>query len=183
MSPILDSIGSVKAYGWGKVLSLTSFESIATATGNGSATSLTFSSIPGTYQHLQIRGIAKTAADTVFYLRFNSDTGTNYSRHSLYGNGTTAAAFGDASVTEIGQIRASDTADRYSGSIIDIHDYVSTTKNKTVRILTGCDFNGSGIVMMSSGAWLNTSAVTSITLRCDTAFDSNSTFALGIKGA
>lgn len=160
------------------------FESIATVTGNGSATSLTFSSIPGTYQHLQIRGIARTTADTVFYLRFNSDTGANYSRHSLYGDGATAASFGGGNETEIGQIRASDTAERYSGSIIDIHDYASTTKNKTVRIFTGCDFNGSGIVMLSSGAWRNTNAVTSITLRCDTAFDSSSTFALyGIKGA
>lgn len=161
-----------------------SYESIATVTGNGSATSLTFSSISATYQHLQIRGIAKTASDTVFYLRFNADTGSNYSRHSLYGNGTTAATLGDANMTEIGQIRASTTTSIYSGSVIDILDYKDTNKYKTVRLLTGCDFNGSGIVMLSSGSWRNTNAITSITLRCDTAFDSNSTFALyGIKGA
>ena len=179
MSPILGIIASQDYVR----IPPSSYESIATATPSG-VTSVTFSSIPSTYTSLQIRGIAATSADAVFYLRFNGDTGSNYSRHSLYGGSTTGLSFGDANVTEIGQIRASDTAGIYSGSIIDIHDYASTTRNKTVRLLTGCDFNGTGIIMMSSGNWRNTDAVTSVTLRSDSNFSSGTVFSLyGIKGA
>ena len=41
------------------------FESIATVTvGGGGAASIEFTSIPGTYQHLQIRGIIGNGGDT-----------------------------------------------------------------------------------------------------------------------
>ena len=72
-----------------------SYSSIATVTGNGSASTLSFTSIPSTYSHLQIRGICRDARavtiDTA-YATFNSDTGTNYADHWLQGNGTAASA-------------------------------------------------------------------------------------------
>ena len=78
-----------------------SYESIATATGTGSSGTITFSSIPSTYTHLQLRWIAQssraTYADDDFNIRFNSDSGSNYSYHAMWGNGASAAASGAAS--------------------------------------------------------------------------------------
>ena len=73
-----------------------SYTSIATATvDSGGASSITFSSIPSTYTHLQIREISRGAAvqtSTNIQMQFNSDTGTNYSDTWLYGNGTSAVS-------------------------------------------------------------------------------------------
>jgi hypothetical protein len=64
------------------------YDSIATATFTGSALSVTFSSIPSTYTHLQIRGLARTpSGNDQIDLRFNGDSGNNYSMHGLSGDG------------------------------------------------------------------------------------------------
>jgi hypothetical protein len=162
------------------------YESIATATYSGSALSITFSSIPSTYQHLQIRGLARTpsGADQID-LRFNGDTGTNYSMHGLEGDGATASAQGYASTNRIYNVNSPvSTADIYAVSVIDILDYANANKYKTVRTLTGRDSNGSGIIALNSGSWQNTSAVTSITLTARSYNPTSiSSFALyGIKG-
>lgn len=170
----------------------TSFESIATATGTGSSGTITFSSIPGTYQHLQIRAIGRTSSagtDNDIYLQFNGITTTTYDRHFLRGNGTAASAGGAATVDKIavGSFAGGGAAANIIGAmIIDIHDYASTTKNKTVRAITGEDQNSvDGNIYLYSGLWRNTSAVTSITLTIPSFnFTTASTFALyGIKGA
>lgn len=173
------------------------FESIATATGTGSSTTITFSSIPSTYKHLQIRGISKdtytTSATGDYYtIRFNSDTGTNYAAHSLIGNGSTALTRAETSATYIYIANGSMTSGTgltniVGTSIVDVHDYASTTKNKTIRALAGGDANLASTnyrVALSSGLWISTSAITSITITCgSTAFATSSTFALyGIKG-
>lgn len=167
------------------------FESIATATGTGSSPSITFSSIPSTYQHLQIRSLSKatTVGSTyAFYnLQFNSDTGSNYVRHALIGNGTTVTSTSSTGQTAIragGNTQASSTS-IFAVTIIDILDYANTNKYKTVRTAWGSELNGSGEINFRSGLWLNTSAVTSITLTASANnFSSDSTFALyGIKGA
>jgi len=169
----------------------TAFESIATVTGTGST--LTFSSIPSTYQHLQIRGLARTAngagyADE-FRMRFNSDSGTNYASHVIYGNGSTVTAAGPTGTTSMriayaGAMGDSASAGQYGVSIIDIHDYASTTKNKVARSFSGADANlGGGLTALGSGLWLSTSAITSITLLpASGTFDTGTTFSLyGIK--
>ena len=180
-----------------KLVASGSYESIATATGTGSSGTITFSSIPSTYKHLQIRMIGKITGTGFYrddlYLRLNSDTGTNYSRHQLQGEGTTASAGGAASATYIdcGRIISSDSAisNVMFTAIIDIQDYASTTKNKTVRIFSGADANiadNSFRIWLGSGAWLNTSAVNSITLRpaSSESFTTTTSVALyGIKGA
>lgn len=164
------------------------FESIATATGTGSSDTITFTSIPGTYQHLQIRCIAfgSVANQNTMLLRINSDSGSNYARHNLRGNGSSAAASGSASTSFIGIGGVTNNLDSTYPmvAIVDIHDYASTSKNKTVRSLGGIDYNGSGEITLQSGVWLSTSAVTSISIVTPGQnFTTNSTFALyGIKG-
>jgi hypothetical protein len=120
-------------------------------------------------------------------MTFNSDTGSNYSDHYLYGNGSSAAS---GSGTNATKIRLWDyygnggTANIYGAGLVDILDYDNTNKFKTSRNLAGYDANGSGEIFLSSGLWRNTNAITSITLTAESGnYTQYSSFALyGIKG-
>lgn len=171
-----------------------SFESIATVTGTGSSTSLTFNSIPSTYKHLQIRGISRNtggSASYAVYLTFNGSS-SGYSWHYLKGNGSAASASGAASEVNINLQNAdaggTSTASVVGAQLIDIHDYASTSKYKTVRAITGTDANTASTnfaISLGSGLWQSTSAISSITITNGyDFFSTNTTFALyGIKGA
>jgi hypothetical protein len=170
----------------GVPVSLTDYESIETVTvGSGGASSVTFSSIPSTYTHLQIRMLARytSAGATQFPVRFNSDSGANYSDHALRGNGSAASAGADLSETSMFFDRlpsTSETANVFAGIIIDVLDYANTNKYKTVRTLGGYDNNGSGMIALNSGAWRSTAAVNTIAF--NVAVAQYSSFALyGIK--
>lgn len=154
-----------------------SFESIASATGTGSSGTINFTSIPSTYQHLQIRALVRftngaTAAATTFQIQFNSDTGANYAFHLLYGTGASASTGNSTSETFISSgyvVPYNAVSSNTMGVIIiDIHDYKSTTRNKTVRTFGGCD-NNSGdnnfAVNLTSGLYMSTSAIDSIQLK------------------
>ena len=162
-----------------------SFESIATSTPT-SGSAITFSSIPSTYQYLQIRLQARfSGTDDRINLTFNSDTGSNYTYHWLVGDGAAASASGGATQTSaLGVSYATGTASIAAPSIIDIHDYANTTKNKTIRSFNGWDTNGSGRIRLMSGLWMNTSAVNSVTLTLNSGtFATGTSIALyGIKG-
>lgn len=169
------------------------FESIATVTvGSGGAANIEFTSIPGTYQHLQIRVLCKDVGNFGTYYnlraRFNSDSGSNYVRHALDGSGSSAAAFGFASIDSAGVghvINGSSTQTScFSANVIDILDYASTSKTKTVRSLMGSDWNAGGGVRIGSSLWNSTAAITSITMFSDSSsnFAQHTTAALyGIK--
>lgn len=176
-----------------------SYESIASVNPTGGAATVSFTSIPATYKHLQIRGIlhdnyATDRAPNIGFdmgVQFNADaTGANYARHHLYGNGSTAVAAGSASslITLPGTNQIS-TANYMSVMLIDIVDYASTTKYKTLRAFNGADANGTGttnrVVALNSGLWMSTSAINQITLVAyGTGFVADTQFALyGIKGA
>ena len=171
-----------------------SYESIATTTvGAGGAASVSFSSIPSTYTHLQIRALVRTnrtgtSGDSIV-VRFNSDTAANYSNHQLNGDGATVSVFGAASSTSWNYVeRAASngmTSGIFGAVIIDILDYANTNKYKTGRELGGVDANGSGIINLASGGWRSTSAINAISLAAGagTGFIQYSSFALyGIKG-
>lgn len=162
-----------------------SYESIATISGSGS--SLTFSSIPAGYKHLQIRGILQTSGgDTEAKMTFNGDTtSSNYATHQIVGSGSTpvATATANSGFIKTGITNMS-SGSYYGAFVIDILDYSSTTKAKTARTLTGIDNNGGGYMRLSSGAWFSTSAVTSITFTpSGGSFNTYTQFALyGIRG-
>ena len=172
----------------------TGFTSIATVTAAGGETSLTFSSIPATYTDLHIRGIARDTGAVHFAMmtmQMNADSGSNYAYHTLEANQTTVAATGNATQTSIGKLvsaGASSLASAFSNIVIDISDYTSTSKNKTIRAISSMDENSAtasqGYIDITSGVWLSTSAITSIKILAgSTAFAAGTTFALyGIKG-
>ncbi|CAB4158560.1 hypothetical protein UFOVP710_10 [uncultured Caudovirales phage] len=173
----------------GVAASTNSYESIATANGTGASGVITFSSIPSTYKHLQIRWIDKsTTTGSYNFLRFNSDSGSNYANHYLYGDGASAVSGADTTQTSInlyGSLVTSSASNVYAVHVLDILDYTSVNKNKTIRALGGQDSNGSGIAILTSGLWMNSStAISSLTITANTgSFTTASSFALyGIKG-
>lgn len=152
------------------------YEAIATTTLATATASITFSSIPADYTHLQIRGIARSAVASptdTFRVRFNSDTGNNYARRLVYGTGVNAVASSSAPGTlmTLGtMIGNTATASTYGTSVIDILDYKNTSKYKTLKALNGFEINStSGEISLSSGLWMNTNAITSVTLFTDSA--------------
>jgi hypothetical protein len=174
-----------------------SYYQIATTTvGAGGSATVTFSSIPATYTHLQLRILSKTT-DTAFVedntnLYFNSDTTyTNYRGHWLRGDGTTVTASSiQASGYQVyyGVMPASNASQTsmFAATIIDILDYANTNKYKTVRIINGNDNNNTslGFIGLYSNVWMSSSAITSITFTVPggTNYAQNSRFALyGIK--
>ena len=136
--------------------------------GSAGASSIDFTSIPSTYKHLQIRIIANVSTTDAITIRFNGDTGNNYALHRLEGQGSTASAGASSSRSNMGILTGpgfASTANTFGASIVDILDYTSTSKNKTLRALSGSDRNGSGGVELDSGLWFATpAAITSINL-------------------
>ena len=136
---------------------------IATTTLGSSASSYTFSSIPSTYTDLVLVIVGKMvsgAYDTA--LRFNGDTGTNYSRTVLTGTGSVAAS-GRSTSTNVMYIDANGVKDTTfnSNDIIHIMNYANTTSFKTA--ISRSNNAGTG-VDASVGLWRSTSAINSITI-------------------
>ena len=171
------------------------YDSLATATPSGTGT-VTFAGIPAGYKHLQIRGIYRNSANVSgddARIRFNGDSSANYITHRLYGLGSgtptaNTSGTGDTSM-QFGYNTAdgSTGANIFTGCVIDILDYASVNKNKTVRTLDGFDNNGSGTIQLLSGLYINSSnPITSISLYCFNLGSNNwatgTTFALyGVK--
>jgi hypothetical protein len=176
-----------------------SYESISTVTvGAGGSSTVTFSSIPSTYKHLQIRGISRStsAANSgdSLRMRFNSDNASNYSYHILdgYQGASGGIEAGSATSTTFAslfvQSENGHASNLFAAGIIDVLDYQNTNKYKTIRAIGGYDINGStggyNYVGIYSANWRSTSAVTDITLLCTGGnFAQYSSFALyGIRG-
>ena len=187
-------LGIYAAANQSAIATANSYESIATVTvGAGGSSSISFSSIPSTYKHLQIRAISRTnRGDTNDFMtvRFNSDSSSVYAYHSLYGTGATAAANDTGTTTGTPWSGATAggnaTASMFGAAIWDILDYENTNKYKTLRLLSGTDQNGTtGRLYFQSNLWQSTSAITTVTIipTYGTSFTQYSHFALyGVKG-
>jgi hypothetical protein len=164
---------------------------VVTVAASSSVSSITFSSIPQTYTNLQLRIIARntnpsSGAFGGYNTTFNGDTTNSYARHYMYGNGGAFFSGNASSQTSfpIDRFPFNVTNSSFFGSaIVDILDYKSTSKYKTIRNLAGTDLNGSGQMWFSSGLWLNsTYGISTITLTASQFFQPYSQFALyGIK--
>lgn len=186
------------AYGFGKTLSASvtpdtgaMFPIFATTLTTG-VNSITFSSIPQTYAHLQLRmvnGIGGAGSNSEG--RFNGDTGSNYDSQYYFSNTAPTTGAG-AEYTRSGfYVDVTTTLDNTTGiTIMDILDYTNTNKYKVVRCQATRSINQntspSAYNWFANGRWRNTSAITSITIRENASnnFSVGSNFVLyGIKGA
>lgn len=169
MSPVLSTFSgaSARAFGFGYNFAASAYEHIETQTiGSGTVTSVTFSSIPQTYKHLEVRSIFRSNIVAWISVRLNGDTGNNYVSHDLRGDGSAANSYYTAANNNgyAFLYNVTPATSTFGAGILSILDYASTTKNKTVRVLHGVDTNGQGNIDLSSVLWLSTAAVTSLTL-------------------
>jgi hypothetical protein len=169
----LSALGIFSAAGAGGVAAQPAFELISTNIlgSDQSAISFNISSFASTYKHIQIRGTARCTNNSTlagFSMRLDSDAGTNYSNHSLDGvNSGTPGASSTANSTDFSFYIPGGTssAGTWAGFVTDILDIYSTTKNKAIRTSVGFNAPGSwNIVQLTSGAWRNLNAVSTINL-------------------
>ena len=156
------------------------YDSIATVNvGAGGTSSITFSSIPSTYTHLQLRSfVLSSSTASSASITINSNAGIS---HWLSGNGSVASAAYDGGAAYFPLVQGSTTSG--FGGVTDFLDYTNTNKNKTVKTLGGFDANGSGFVNLTSNLFTITPAISSITITAVGTFNQYSSFALyGIKG-
>jgi hypothetical protein len=162
------------------------YEPIATTTLGSAASTITFSSIPSTYTDLRIVLVTVTSTTNYPRLRYNSDSGANYSDTYLYGNGSSATSGRNTGNTKIVVPQGGSTSTTVPTFFTyDIFSYAGST-NKTCLITCQTDQNGSGNVERNVGLWRSTSAITTIELGLDNAgnYNSGTTATLyGIKAA
>lgn len=156
------------------------YSQIATQTLGSATATVTFSSISGSYTDLILIVNGSTTIDENYRIRFNSDTGSNYSYTRITGDGTSAASERATNAAFI-QFTAGDHTKR-GAFIVNIQNYSNTTTNKTTLSRHSIGESNVGAYV---GLWRNTSAITSITLTTfSTTFTSGSTFSLyGILAA
>lgn len=149
------------------------YEPIATTTLGSTATTVSFTSIPGTYTDLVlVTSIKATSADTNQWMRFNSDSGTNYSSTNLYGTGTSALSFRQSSEDKFNSVLSGYlvTTQNCPG-IYNIMNYSNTTTFKTMI----SRFSNSSVVAQAEvSLYRSTSAITSIEI-----FTTPNSFAVG----
>lgn len=140
------------------------YEPIATTTVSGSSiTQISFSSFSG-YTDLRLVMVGTTGTATNAYIQFNSDTGTNYSRTNLNGNGSAASSDRTSSSATAQQTWWGFSSTPPHLWTVDIFSYSGST-NKTSLATESADENGSGSVTRSVYLWRSTSAITSIQIK------------------
>jgi hypothetical protein len=127
---------------------------ISGQTVSSATTGINFTSIPQTFTHLQFRISASTngATDSITIYGFDGTGGSaNAAYHILYANGSNAYSYGVTGQYNpaFTQLPATSTSQR-GAVIVDILDYTSTNKYKTVRSMGGYDGNGSGYIALTS---------------------------------
>jgi hypothetical protein len=164
-------------------------ESVFVASPTASVTFNNLNQYATEYKHLQIRVSTRTSGGTTnedTFLRINGDSGSNYTWHQLFGDGSVLYSLAypnSSSMNPMVTTAASNTSGIFSPAVIDLLDVFSITKNKTMRSLAG--HNGSlGVpyVLFRSGVWRSLNLVTSIAFTTGGNFVAGSRFSLyGIR--
>jgi hypothetical protein len=147
-----------------------SYDLLETTTLGTAAASVTFSNLNNysDYKHLQVRYTVRTSRAQSFdtmLTRLNSDSGSNYARHSLVGDGSSVSSEASTSQTSVNSVRIignNATANIFAAGVVDILDFSNSSKNTTLRFLTGRLETGLNEIGLTSGLWNNTAAVTSV---------------------
>jgi len=151
------------------------YDLIASQTLGSAAASITFSSIAASWTDLRIVLVGQHATSSVnLFMRYNSDTATNYSVTYLYGDGSSATSATSTSQTYLlmtaGGNLTSTVPELFT---VDIFSYNGSTY-KTCLMTSSEDRNGTGYVERFVGLWRSTSAITSVTFAL-----SSGNFAIG----
>lgn len=168
------------------------YDALATISLSATTSSITFAGIPSGYKHLQLRYSSRCDRASLsdgLSIRFNGDSSSTYSRHTIYADGSvgietsTSQTLGNFAV----HAAASSGTNVFGVGVIDILDYASVNKTKTVRAVAAVDGNAAfGDLRLGSSLWFATPvAITSITLLAQSgsaSFVSGTSYALyGVK--
>jgi hypothetical protein len=163
------------------------YDAIATAVGTGSSSTITFSSISGTYTDLVLLCNVIVASSASVQIRFNSDTGSNYSYTVLDADGATASSARQTNTTGIqlaGWSSNLGSSTNPSPIICNVNNYSNATTNKTALVRSTANGASTGSVDAFVGLWRNTAAINTISIVSSANFTTASTFTLfGIKSA
>lgn len=153
-------------------------ELISTTVLTGTATSVSFSSIVGTYKHLQLRVAASTTSNGFRLAMTVNGVTSGYARHSLTGDGSVISSDARTSRAsmEIGSTSYGTMYTTPSAAIVDILDYANTSKNKTIRGLYGAAHTSAREITLTSGLYAATTAITSLSVDA-----TSGTFAIGSR--
>ena len=148
-------------------------EAIATQYLEADAASVTFSSIPGTYEHLQLRGSDAArgySTGQAYYIEFNNTAGSPGNKYaSMIWRGHTSTA-GVNPLSYEPYIKIYDglhgintDVSEYATIIMDVLDYTNTNKNTSVLLFGGQSISNTGRrIWWGSGLWDGTAAITQI---------------------
>ncbi len=157
---------------------------IATTTLGSATSTVTFSSISGSYTDLVFVFSGNTSAIANSFLRFNSDTGSNYSMTWMAGTGSAAASGRETSQTRLLiDVYGYANPSNITNKVMSIQNYSNTTTFKTVLGRANNSAAGTDALV---GLWRSTSAITQIDILTlsATTFSVGSTFTLyGIASA
>ena len=136
-----------------------SYTAIASQTLGSSASSVTFSSIPGTFRDLILVVNLQISGSQAAYLRFNGNS-SDYNYVTARGNGSTAASYSAASQSSLDLIQNDSDAGNNSNFIVQIFDYAQTDKHKSV--LSRHSHATERGARMTAGGWGNTAAINTV---------------------
>lgn len=139
---------------------------LATVTLAGTASSVTFSSIPATFRDLVVVFVGNGSTDLEGRIRLNSDTGSNYNHVRMSGSGSAATSANAASQTSgfISSVAKATTTGALQMNI-NIMDYSVTNKHTT--IISRADQAANGTEAFAN-RFANTAAVTSVQILTST---------------
>lgn len=145
------------------------YTAIATTTvGAGGASSIDFTSIPGTYTDLvvklSVRGDNNVTTQQM-YMTFNNST-TGYSARQVYGDGASATSAtlsnSGAAISIVNTNTSVSTANTFSSTDVYIPNYTSSN-NKSASADSVTENNGTtALAGLTAGLWSNTAAITSV---------------------
>ena len=127
---------------------------IATTTLGSNQSTISFTNISGSYTDLVIIFSGIESTNDFNLLRFNGDTGSNYSHTEIYGDGSSAQSGRGTNRTTMYFGRGQTTA---NNKILHLMNYSNTTTYKTILSRNNSDSTGA-----FANLWRSTSAITSI---------------------
>lgn len=159
------------------------YEPIATTTLGSTSTSITFNSFSGYTDLVLVISLIPSGSGLSPQIRYNGDSGSNYSYTVIYGNGTSAAsARGSSNNTNYLYYANSPTSGTPGTYTVHFMNYANTTTNKVALYR----WSVAGVEAAAQvNLWRNTAAITSLEIFTSaSSFASGSMFTLyGIKAA
>jgi hypothetical protein len=146
---------------------------ISSQTLGSDSASITFSSIPGTFDSLRLVMVGRTGEASFLagvLAQFNADTGSNYTSQAMFGIAGTANAAELVAQTHatMGWLASSAAGTHFAGSFVaDIPGYAGTTWYKSGNSRSSdieAATTGKNSAVLESFGWLSQSAITGIVL-------------------